>query len=263
MAAHTVEPMSAFPYERYCSEIVSQTGLLRAAFQGADLAAPVPTCPDWTLADLLLHLGRAHRTIEAAVRDRAAEPHTDGPDPADADALDVWLADGARALARSLRDAGPDARVRPFGIDQPASFWARRAAHETVVHRADVAVTTGADYTVDAALAADCLDEWLEILVMMTAMDVRPALKEVLGPGRTIHLHATDTPPETQGEWFIDLTGDGIAWRHAHEKAAVAVRGPVADILRIFYRRLPADFDTVTVSGDRAVLDLWLEKAQF
>lgn len=257
--------MSAFPYERYCSEIVSQTGLLRAAFQGVDLTAPVPTCPDWTLADLLLHLGTAHRNIESAVRDRDRPPATpaDGPDPADADALDVWLADGARTLSRTLRDAGPDAQVVNFGIDQKASFWARRAAHETVVHRADVAATTGADYAVDAALAADCLDEWLDILSLMAAMDVRPELKEILGPGRTIHLHATDTPPETRGEWFIDLTGDRITWRHAHEKAAVAVRGPVADVLRIIYRRLPADFDTVTVSGDRGVLDLWLEKARF
>ncbi|MGW1195121.1 maleylpyruvate isomerase N-terminal domain-containing protein [Streptomyces sp. NPDC002536] len=263
--------MSAFPYERYCSEIVSQTGLLRAAFQGADLSAPVPTCPDWTLADLLLHLGTAHRNIEKAARERAREPladaipltPADGPDPADADALDVWLADGARTLARTLRDAGPDARIQPFGIDRSAAFWARRAAHETVIHRADAAATTGADYTVDAALAADCLDEWLEMVSLIMTLGIRPELKDLLGPGRTIHLHTTDTPPEAEGEWFLDLTGDGIAWRHAHEKAAVAVRGPVADVLRVLYRRLPVDFDTVTVAGDRGVLDLWLEKARF
>jgi hypothetical protein len=47
---------------------------------------------------------------------------------------------------------------------------------------------------------------------------------------RTLHFHATDTAPEAAAEWLIDLTGDAIVWRREHEKAAVAVRGPLTDL---------------------------------
>jgi hypothetical protein len=40
----------------------------------------------------------------------------------------------------------------------------------------------------------------------------------------------------------------------------VAVRGPVADLLRVVSRRLPPDAEVVEVLGDRAVLDAWLER---
>ena len=50
----------------------------------------------------------------------------------------------------------------------------------------------------------------------------------------------TDTAPEAAAEWLVDLTGDTIAWRRAHEKAAVAARGPLTDLLLIIYRRRPS-----------------------
>jgi hypothetical protein len=43
--------------------------------------------------------------------------------------------------------------------------------------------------------------------------EVHPRMRELLGPGRTIHLHATDTPPQAAAEWLVDLTGDAIVWR--------------------------------------------------
>lgn len=43
--------------------------------------------------------------------------------------------------------------------------------------------------------------------------------------------------PEATAEWMIDLTGDTIVWRHAHEEAAVTVRGPLTGLLLVVYRR--------------------------
>ena len=40
----------------------------------------------------------------------------------------------------------------------------------------------------------------------------------------------------------------------------MAVRGPIADVLRVAYRRLPPDAEGVEVLGDRALLDAWLER---
>ncbi|MFI9200612.1 maleylpyruvate isomerase family mycothiol-dependent enzyme [Streptomyces sp. NPDC053048] len=262
--------MTNFSHERYCSEIINQTDLLRAAIRGADLSTMVPTCPEWTLAQLLLHVSSAHRGIAELVRNRVTEfvvPEGDvsgveGAENFDADALDAWLAEGAEMVSKTLLEAGPDVHVWTFGEPRTA-FWARRMVHETVMHRADAFAAVGADFTVDAAVAADCLDEWLTIVTSPQAVAYKPVYGELPGPGRTLHLHATDTAPELNAEWFIDATGTPITWRRSHEKAAVAVRGPMTELLRVMYRRSPADTPGVEVIGDRAVLDHWLERASF
>ncbi|WP_424887704.1 maleylpyruvate isomerase family mycothiol-dependent enzyme [Streptomyces sp. XH2] len=264
-------------HERYCSEILHQTGLLRSALgEDADVSVTVPTCPEWTLGHLLLHVGGAHRMATGLVRDRVMEfvpPSTAGqtlptPGPGDPSVDDLpgltaWLTEGAEALVAVLREAGPDSPVWTFSEHPRSAFWARRAAHETLMHRADAVGAVGVPFTADPELAADCVDEWLEILTFPAAVAFKPRLKELPGPGRTLHLHATDTPAELNAEWFIDLTGEGVAWRRAHEKAAVAVRGPMTDVLSVLYRRLPADTDRIEVLGDRELLDFWLERAVF
>ena len=40
----------------------------------------------------------------------------------------------------------------------------------------------------------------------------------------------------------------------------MAVRAPLADLLRVVTRRLPPDSQGVEVLGDRQVLDAWLER---
>ncbi|MFC5719989.1 maleylpyruvate isomerase N-terminal domain-containing protein [Streptomyces gamaensis] len=263
--------MTAFTHERYCSEIVAQTALVREALRGADLSAAVPTCPEWTLAELLNHIGQAHRGAEEIVRTRAAEydiakirESVEMPEGDDLAAYDAWLAEGAETLARTLREAGPDTPVWTFAGPGDAAFWARRMAHETVIHRADVALATGAAFGIDdPALAVDCFDEWLAIVSSPVALAFKPQLKEVLGQGHTIHVHATDAAPELEAEWVIDLTGETIAWRRAHEKSSVAVRGPLTDVLLVLYRRRSPSGEGIEVTGDRAVLEGWLERASF
>ena len=61
----------------------------------------------------------------------------------------------------------------------------------------------------------------------------------------------------------MDLTGDLIAWRRAHEKAAVAVRGPLTNLLLLVYGRLSVDTAGVEVLGDAKLLDFWLERVAF
>ncbi|MEU1312360.1 maleylpyruvate isomerase family mycothiol-dependent enzyme [Streptomyces cinnamoneus] len=263
--------MSLLPHERYCDEILTQTDAFRAALRGADPGTTVPTCPDWSLAQLVLHVSGAQRGAAAIVRDRIQEftiPTTVAGEAPEADeldiaALDAWLAEGAQQVAQALREAGPDARVWTFGAEPKAGFWARRMTHETAIHRIDACAASGAEYTVDPVIAADCLDEWLEIVTSPQAVAFRPVYGELPGPGRTLHLHATDTDPGLNAEWFIDATGPSVTWRRAHEKAAVVVRAPMTELLRVFYRRTPVDAPGVEVLGDREVLDFWLERASF
>jgi hypothetical protein len=62
---------------------------------------------------------------------------------------------------------------------------------------------------------------------------------------------------------LIDLTGAAITWRRAHEKAAVAVHGPLTDLLLVIYKRRPPRGDGIEVFGDAALLDCWLERVSF
>ena len=257
-------------HDRYCDEVVSQTALLAEHLAGADLTATVPTCPDWTLRDLVVHLGGVHRRVGTIVRTRATEPVPDekvpgfdGPESDDPAALVAWLLQGAELTARALRDAGPDTPVWTWSWQGTTAFWARRMTHETVIHRADAALTARAPYEVAPELAADAIDEWLQIVRYTQRTDPSDSVVELRGSGRSLHLHATDAPPELNAEWLVELSEDGFTWRRGHEKATVALRGPLADVLLAFYRRAPLDDGRVEVLGERELLEFWLERATF
>ena len=210
--------MSLLSYDRYQREIVRQSGLLSSVLASADLALPVPSCPGWDVAQLVRHLGGAHRWATAIVAARAAGPVKSGfgdfpPDDADDDpaALGSWLAKGAWQLAETLREAGLDTPVWTPVPGGNTDFYARRFTHETLIHRADATLALGADFTADTDLALDAIDEWMELGSLRTHFEVDPSMLALLGPGRTLHFHATDTAPEASAEWVVDLTGDGLA----------------------------------------------------
>lgn len=262
--------MSLLSYNRYCGEIVAQTGLLSSCVKDADLTVPVPSCPGWTAGRLLRHLGDVQRWAEATVRSRATRPlpveHSrDLPSAAcdDPAVLGLWLAEGAAGLAQSLRAAGPGAPVWTPVPGGTTDFYARRFTHETAIHRADATLAVSAEYALDQDVALDAIDEWMDLASLPMHFEIHPRMRELLGPGRTLHFHATDTTPDAAAEWLIDLTGDAITWRRAHEKAAVAVRGPLTDLLLVIYKRRPAHGDGIEVFGDTVLLDFWLERVSF
>ncbi|MEV5380067.1 maleylpyruvate isomerase family mycothiol-dependent enzyme [Streptomyces nondiastaticus] len=266
--------MSTLSFDRCCAEITAQTDLLRSHVKGADMRARVPSCPGWNLGQLLRHIGGTHRWAEETVRTRAGGPVPDDPvsDAAlarysdeDGAFLDGWLAEGAARLARTLREAGPGAEVWSPSEERSAAFWARRMTHETAVHRADAALTTRADYRLDEDVALDALDEWMTFASYAEAAETPPGGPALLGPGRTLHFHATGPAPgTTAGEWLVDLTGDTARWSRAHAKASVAVRGPLTDLVLFVYRRpTPSGTGGVEILGDEPLLDLWLERSGF
>ncbi|MET9502292.1 maleylpyruvate isomerase family mycothiol-dependent enzyme [Streptomyces sp. NPDC006622] len=267
--------MTLLAHERYCDEIAHQVGLLRSVVtSGADLSATVPTCPDWSLEQLVRHTGGALRWVELLVRTRAQEnvaeeqvPSHGGPEAqGDPAALDAWLAETGEAVVAALREAGPDTRVWGWAGGGDARFWARRMTHEITVHRADAALTAGLSYDVAPEVAADALDEWLYLVGWVQRNLPHRASDELRAEehrGRSIHLHATDAPPGLDAEWLVELTEQGIAWDRGHEKATVALRGPLTSVLLAFYHRLPLDSPELEVVGERELLEFWLAKTSF
>lgn len=257
-------PISA---ERFYNEIEASTQTLAGLVDGADLTRPVPTCPDWTLRNLATHVGRAHRWAAEIAKTRSAEfiPFRQVPDgkfPDDPAEQAPWLRAGAARVIEAVREAGSD-RVWAFATMQPASFWGRRMAHETAMHRADVELALGREFSLDADLAADAISEWLDLLGLPQAIEYRPELAELRGEGQILHLHSTDPGLGQAGEWIVRRMPSGPVWEHGHTKGAVAVRGPVTALLLVLMRRVPVDEAAIEVLGDASVFDHWLEHTRF
>ncbi|WDZ87289.1 maleylpyruvate isomerase family mycothiol-dependent enzyme [Micromonospora cathayae] len=263
-------------HDDHCAQILHQITLLRDTLDGVDPNLPIPTCPGWTLNNLLRHLLGAQQWVDTVIRTRATGPvaptalrDVAGYRDEDPAKLAAELVERATRTVEALRAAGPDAPVwSPAPTMQRAAFWARRGAHEMLVHRADVALALGTPFAVGPETAADALDEWMARMSRPLPPDAarppastsgqhddRPAPPDA---GRSVHLHATDTAPEVGAEWLIDLGSEPFTWSHAHGRATVAVRAPMTDLLLIAYGRRPPRGDGVEVLGDAALLDRWL-----
>ncbi|MFA1541724.1 maleylpyruvate isomerase family mycothiol-dependent enzyme [Actinomadura monticuli] len=231
---------------------------LGEAAAGPDPSARVPTCPEWTLRDLVGHVGQAHRWATHLVRTGATDvlntlPATAPDDPAD---WPGWLRDGAEELIGAF-DANPDGTVdHPLLGTWPTILWLRRMAHETAVHHADAALAAGTPFAVAPDLAADAITEFLGLLTTVTAAEHKPELAELRGTGETLCLRPAE--PSLPG-WLITRTPDGPVWEDRAAEADMTVTGPVRDLLLVFARRLaPDDAPDVKVAGDAALLDHWL-----
>lgn len=253
--------------ERYYAQLQASTAAVAGVVDGGDLTLTIPTCPEWTLRQLATHVGRAQRWAATIVSTRSAEfvpfrsvPHGRLPDdPAEHAG---WLTAGAQQVIASVRGC-PQEHVWANGGDlAPATYWARRMCHETVVHAADALLAAGQPADVDPDIAADAIDEWLTVLTV--PVGIEPDRRaDALPPGRSLHVHATDDGLDGAGEWLVRHEPDGIQVERAHGKGDVAVTGPASPLLLMLLRRLPADDPALTVYGDAGLLAAWLAETSF
>jgi uncharacterized protein (TIGR03083 family) len=260
-------------YDRFCDEIIAQTRQLASVLERRDEPAEarvaVASCPGWNVGQLLRHLGGVQRWAAEVVGSRALGPVPDEYHGALAEYADEdlrvvvpWLLDSAELLVGTLRDAGPDVAVWTPVPHGRTGFYARRFTHETLLHRADVSLALDGTFTVDPAVAIDALDEWMELGSLPLHLDRDPGVRELLGPSRTLGLHATDVG-DGETDWLIDMTGDVIAWRRSGEPTAVTIEAPIAGLLLLVYRRLTPAAAGATISGDESLFDFWLERVGF
>ena len=246
-------------YQDYCDALEVETTHFVDIVRGVDPATPVPSCPGWTIADLIKHHGSSQRRAEYVVRHSSQEPvlsqdcRADLPrDPAD---YALWFAVGARPLIATLRAANPDTPVWTNGADSRARYWARRILYEAVVHRADAELALGREPRIRSRLAADGIEEFLTNIQCFPWVAER--LRELDADGQTVHFHSSDY----EGEWIVTLNGGSYTWERGHKRATVAVRGTASDLLLLVYGRLPAS--RFTVMGDDLLLAQWLSKSAF
>ena len=233
-------------------------GLLADAAESHGLNAPIPTCPDWTMRDLVRHTGGIHRWATAHVAGRLTTPiatleEVVGQWPDDPE-LVGWFRAGHAALFETLANADPAVECFTFlPAPSPLAFWARRQAHETGMHRFDAESAAGAHEAVHAAhpleIAVDGIDE------LLLGFGARPNKRLVSDEPRAMHLHATDA----DADWVVTVTPEGPRSVRSHPdpdgKADCTVSAPAADLYTLLWnRRTP---DGLAVAGDGSLLGAW------
>ncbi len=238
--------------EQYLQHLERDSDALADAAAAAGPAAPVPSCPGWTVEDLLRHCAGGDRwartIVETGSREHATtELPPDAPTGAD---LVGYFRDSARALHDALAATDPGASVWTFSpADRTARFWYRRRAQESGIHRVDAQLAAGeAPTPADPELAVDGIDEFLTVFLPRLAGGVTAL------DGVSVHLHCTDT----EGEWLIVRDGDDLVVTREHAKGDVAARGTASDVLRFLWGRGGAD--QLEVFGDRAALARFREQ---
>jgi uncharacterized protein (TIGR03083 family) len=160
------------PTPRHLDAIRAGVAALSEHAVEAGWDAPVPTCPGWTVANLVAHQGLVHRWAARGLRGEDA-----GDIGSDEELLETlpraellaWLSDGAAELLDTLTTAPDDAEGVVFLDDAPPAraFWARRQAHDVTIYAVDaLAARLGRLPTTEEAgiatdLAVDGIDELL------------------------------------------------------------------------------------------------------
>lgn len=207
-------------YERFRS-VLPSTGL-------TDLR--VPSCPEWSLDDLVQHLGEVYWHKVDCIRLNARP--TVEPDLSGLTSVQV-LEQGWARLNETFDEYPPQSPAWTwFEPDQSVAFWIRRMAHETAVHRfdAELSASKGQPPTgIDAELAEDGLDE---VLTAMVVTDVEPGEYpeghpdiELRVPGRS---------------WFIHFEPEALRISD-QGKPATVIHGAPSDLELWLYNRKGGD----------------------
>jgi uncharacterized protein (TIGR03083 family) len=233
----------------YIAAIASDgAALADAAAAGSE--RPVPSCPGWDMSKLALHVGLIHMWAGECVRRRASEgvDRSTLPRAPDGAARIAWLRASTTSLVEALEAADDDDPAGTWrGGPATASFWRRRMAHETAVHRWDAQAALDRPERIDTPLAADGIAEVVEVLLPLFV----PQSSE--GPALgTLHLHCTDTT----GEWLLSVRDGRLDATQGHAKGDAALRGEASELFLTCWGRRSGTGPEVV--GDEAVAQGWL-----
>lgn len=226
-----------------------------------DGAAPVPTCPGWSAADLLWHLTEVQLfwssvIASGATTDQQVEAIEAHP-PVRPTSRSEVLSRRARAtedLLAALLSGPLDAPAWSwFAADQSVGFTLRMQTHEATIHRVDAELTAGLPISpIRADVAAAGIDHVLDVMWNWV-----PAEAERVALG-VVELRAVDAEPrlvelyrwtgEAWGQPFTDQIGGRRAPDGA--RAGAVIEGSAQELDLLVWSR-PAN---VTRDGDEVLL---------
>jgi uncharacterized protein (TIGR03083 family) len=240
------------PVSRHLEALAVEGRLLVEAATAAGPDAAVPTCPDWTVADLLLHTAGVHRWAAEIVNLELAEPGSDEEyfrdGPRDLRVIDEY-AEAHAALCTVLSSAPADLDCFTFlSAPSPLAFWARRQCFETAIHRADADSATAIATTYDPALAGDGIDE------LLTGFVPRPRSRLRADKPWTLTVTTTDTAQS----WTVWVSEEPpVVERTLLPRPTCSVVGPASDVFLLLWNR--AGLEGVQVDGEVERMADWAE----
>jgi uncharacterized protein (TIGR03083 family) len=237
--------------QRLGDSLESDFRRLRQVAGAAALDAPVPSCPGWTLSDLVRHVGEVYLYKVEMMR---IGGHADAwPPDAMNDEPPLDLLDRAyAALSAEFAARRPeDHTFTWYDPDQTVGFWIRDMAHETVIHRVDAELAAGRPIAaIPDDLAADGIDELLVAFVQYDIALLPAKFASLLASAgdRTVGVVTA------HGSWLVRLA-DGSLQVDAPVVGSpdATVRGPAPDVLLWLWNR---SSENVTTAGDDEAIAL-------
>jgi uncharacterized protein (TIGR03083 family) len=239
----------------YLSVVADETSRIVNAYERDPLAA-VPWSDRWTVGTVARHVAGTHHVVAEIVRGR---PDTDfsvfndlQTPPKGSPEFVEWFRLGTASLLDQLSSVPTDAECWSwFEPGRRVGWWARRMAFEAVVHRWDTDKALGQNFSVAPDIAADGLDEFLDVFVVAA----RAAHDAPSGP--TILFECSDRTDR----WWLDLSmpGSRIVSREPCAES-VRLRGTAEQLLLLVWGRVPlSDTAGVEELGDVGLRDRWSE----
>lgn len=229
------EPL-ALPVADYIAAIRRDASSLIDAASAAGFQSAVPTCPGWTVLDLVQHTESVYRHKTATVAGGYVDESPTWVDvPADSDLTTFSAALDEMITVFETTDLSVPSYT--WCIHQHrADWWVRRMAHETTIHAADALAAAGERQLIPYELGVDGVDEILDEMM-------------VGGPD-----WATLTPLSGR----VDLVADNRSWslRMARMVGTSPTSGISYDEDALVWEA--GGTPDAVVSTDSGTLDLWL-----
>jgi uncharacterized protein (TIGR03083 family) len=223
----------------------------------ADTVPLLPSCPDWSMTNIVTHLGTVHRYVGTILANKLTEqPDLTNPTflhlPAEADlpnwplsrdaeaklgpmpaGLLDWFVDGADTLADLFATTDPTTHVVTWSTEQTAAFWLRMQTIEAAVHRWDAQTGVGTPAGIDTDLAVDVIEQNFEVMVPSR----RAAAQVTAGQGETFRFRATDV----DRTWTIRFDGDTVRLDETAEPTQEEIAGSASDLALLLWHRTGTD----------------------
>jgi uncharacterized protein (TIGR03083 family) len=213
-----------------------------------NLRRDVPSCPGWTVAELVRHTGRHYRRVAGRIRAGDAmvkEPEIGEPPEAEDLTLIAWHRAGLEELLDVLSTYPSDAPCWTFHSDKTVSFWHRRCAMEIAVHRWDAENAQGRARPIAASLAPDGIDEFIDVFLDPARFDDEPVYD---GPPGVVALRAGDAGRH----WKLESTpGEPVRRAGGDAEPDLTVRGTASKLMLLVWGRY--GLGDVEAEGDEAL----------
>jgi uncharacterized protein (TIGR03083 family) len=212
--------------------------------------AAVPSCPGWSIADVVGHLApimmgwyRHNLVTRPEDGDFVQAAMSAPPLPDDPVARIRYLRESSEKFTQLVTSMDLDTPVWTFGPPGPARFWLLRAATETAVHRWDVEAALGTPTTIVTSRATTSVDETVRGMWRALVEADWPAASPVRNPhvpDQPLRIRATDS----DRTWTVRTDGGSLVVATQATDADVPdtrIEGTSYNLMLYLWGRLDAD----------------------